>query len=205
MNHSVRTLFTVAALLLGLSNLASAEVSSQTLQNLNAAFQGESNAANRYAQFARKADEEGHPQVAKLFRAASAAEGIHRDTHKATILELGGTVESFELETVDVGTTAENLAAAIKGETYERDSMYPEFLAQAKKDDSRPAMRTLQYAMKAEKEHARLYQDALDNLGDNASADYYVCQVCGMTVTELPEKRCSSCRKPTDEVYEKIS
>lgn len=192
-------------MVLGLSNAVSAEVSAQTLQNLNTAYQGESNAANRYAKFAQKADEEGYPQVAKLFRAASDAESIHRDTHKATILELGGTVDSFELEEVIVGTTADNLSAAIKGETYERDTMYPEFMAQAKKDNSRPAMLTLQYAMNAEKEHAKLYQDALDNLGHNAPADYYVCQVCGMTLTEIPAKRCPSCRKPADEVYKKIS
>lgn len=205
MNKLHRYILTLTAMLLGLSNTVSAAVSQQTLQNLNAAYQGESNAAARYAKFAQKADEEGYPQVAKLFRAASGAESIHRDTHKKTILELGGTVDSFELEDVVAGTTADNLRAAIKGETYERDTMYPGFLAQAKKDNSRPAMLTLQYAMTAEKEHAKLYQEALDNLGKNASADYYVCQVCGMTLTEMPNKRCASCRKPADEVYKKIS
>lgn len=204
MKKSLLSLFAVAAMLSGLSNPASAAVSQQTLQNLNAAYQGESNAAVRYAQFARKADEEGYPQVAHLFRAASEAESIHRDTHKATILQLGGTVDSFELDEVTVGATADNLRAAIKGETYERDTMYPEFLAQARKDNSRPARKTLQYAMNAEKEHARLYQEALDNLGNNAPADYYVCQVCGMTLTEMPAKRCPSCRKSADEVYKKI-
>ena len=190
---------------LGFSGLASAAVSAQTLQNLNDAYQGESNAAIRYAQFAEKAGEEGNAQVAKLFRAASAAEAIHRDTHKETILKLGGTLDSFELDRVNVGTTAENLRAAIKGETYERDTMYPDFLAQAKKDNSREAMRTLQFALAAEKEHTLLYQDALDNLGNNAPTDYYVCSVCGMTLTEMPDKKCPSCRKPAGDVYNKIS
>lgn len=205
MKKALTPLMMAAALLLGYSGQVSAAVSPETLKNLNTAYQGESNAANRYAKFAQKAEDEGHKQVAKLFRAASEAESIHRDKHKATILELGGKVDTFALEEVVVGSTADNLAAAIKGETYERDTMYPEFLEQAKKDDSRPAMLTLQYAMTAEKEHAKLYQDALDNLGHNAPADYYVCQVCGMTLTEMPAKRCPSCRKPADEVYKKIS
>ena len=82
--------------------------------------------------------------------------------------------------------------------------MYPEFLAVAKADDARAAIRTLEFAVAAEKEHAKLYQEALDNLGKNAPKDYYVCQVCGMTLTELPAKKCPSCRKSRDE-YKKIS
>ncbi len=183
---------------------ASAAVSEQTIKNLNTAFQGESNASNRYAQFAKKADEEGFSQVAKLFRAASAAEAIHRDTHKAAILNLGGTVATFQLDPVTPGATADNLKAAIKGETYERDSMYPEFLAVAKADDAQSAIRTLQFAVTAEKEHAKLYQQALETLGKNAPADYFVCQICGMTLTELPAKKCPSCHKSRDE-YKKIS
>lgn len=182
---------------------AASTASPQTLKNLNAAFQGESNAANRYAAFAAKADSEGLAQVAKLFRAASSAEAIHRDTHKAAILDLGGTVDSFRLEAVAPGSTAENLKAAIKGEGYERDTMYPEFLAVAKADDAKAAIRTLQFAAAAEKEHALLYQAALDQLGKNPPEDYFVCQVCGMTLTELPAKKCPSCRKGLDE-YKKV-
>ena len=183
---------------------AASTASPQTIKNLNAAFQGESNAANRYAAFAKKADAEGQPQVAKLFRAASAAETIPRDTHKAAILELGGAVESFKLDEVAPGTTAENLKAAIKGETYERDTMYPGFLATAKADDAKAAIRTFQFALAAEKQHAVLYQNALDNLGKNAPADYYVCKICGSTLTELPAKKCPVCRNSRDE-YKKIN
>ena len=182
---------------------ARADVSAQTIKNLNAAFQGESNASNRYAKFAQKAEADGCPEVAKLFRATSASEAIHRDNHKKAILDLGGKIETFELEAVVPGTTAENLKAAIKGETYEQDTMYPEFLAVAEKDDARPAIRTLRFAMETEKAHARLYQAALDNLGKRAPVDYYVCNVCGMTVTELPAKKCVVCRKSRDE-YKKI-
>ena len=119
-------------------------VPAQTVKNLNTAFQGESNASNRYAAFAKKAEAEGFGQVAKLFRAASASEAIHRDTHKAAILKLGGTVDSFKLDEALPGTTAENLKAAVKGESSERDTMYPEFLATAKADDAKPANITLQ-------------------------------------------------------------
>jgi len=205
MKTSQFTLIVLAAsagFLLSQTN-SSAAVSDQTLKNLNAAFQGESNAANRYKKFAEKAEEEGYKQVAKLFRAASAAEAIHRETHKAAILELGGTVATFDLDPVVVGTTAENLQAAIKGESYERDTMYPEFLAVAKADDARAAIRTFEFAMAAEKEHAKLCQEALDTLGKNAPADYFVCQVCGMTLTALPDKKCPSCRKSVKE-YKQI-
>ncbi len=183
--------------------ISSAAVSAETLKNLQSAYQGESNASNRYQKFAEKADADGYAQVGKLFRAASAAEAIHRDTHKAAIEDLGGTVATFELDAVFPGSTAENLQAAIKGETYERDTMYPEFLAVAKADDARAAIRTLQFALAAEKEHTLLYADALANLGKNTAADYYVCQVCGMTLTEVPAKKCPSCRQSSDE-YKKI-
>ncbi|HLP76510.1 MAG TPA: rubrerythrin family protein [Candidatus Paceibacterota bacterium] len=174
---------------------AQAAVSPQTIENLNAAFQGESNAAHRYAAFATKADAEGHSYAARLFRAAAKAETIHRDTHKKAILKLGGTIKDFKLDEVNVGTTAENLQAAIKGESYERDTMYPEFLKLAKLDGAKPAIRTFIYAQKAEEGHAKLYQDALDNLGKNVDRPVYVCRECGYTITESPTKNCASCRE----------
>ena len=172
-----------------------------TLKNLNMAFQGESNAQNRYTMFAQQADQEGYPQVAKLFRAASMAEGIHRDAHKMAIEELKGEVEAFTLEEVTPGTTAENLKAAIEGESYERDTMYPDFMKQAIEVNARPAMRSIRFALDAEKEHAKLYADALANLGHQAEMKLYVCQTCGYTTTTLPDKKCPTCRRPVDEEY----
>jgi len=183
---------------------AQASVSQQTINNLNTAFQGESNASHRYEAFAKKADAGGDAYAARLFRAAAKAEAIHRETHKKAILELGGKIKDFKLDEVKVGTTAENLQAAIKGESYERDTMYPEFMAQAKTDGAKPAIRTLLYAQKAEAEHAKLYKDALDNLGKNADLPLYVCKVCGYTVTKLPDKNCPSCREPVSN-YERIN
>lgn len=183
---------------------AQAKVSQQTLDNLNAAFQGESNAAHRYDAFAKKADSEGHAQAARLFRAAARAETIHKESHKQAILALGGKIKDFQLDELKVGTTADNLQAAIKGESYERDTMYPDFLKQAKADEAKEATRTFLYAEKAEAEHAKLYQAALDNLGQEQDAPIYVCKVCGYTTTKLPERNCPSCRESVSE-YEKIN
>lgn len=189
-------LFLLIGAVLAAVTTAQAKVSEQTLGNLNAAFQGESNAAHRYAVFAQKAEAEGDVFAARLFRAAAQAEAIHKENHKKAILDLGGTVADFQLEEVRPGTTAENLKAAIQGETYERDTMYPEFLAQARKDGVKEAVRTLLYAQKAEAEHARLYQKALEMLGQTFDEPLYVCKICGYTVTELPSSRCPSCREP---------
>lgn len=183
---------------------ARAGVSPKTLDNLNTAFQGESNASLRYEVFAKQADGEGHAQVARLFRAASKAESIHRDTHKRAILELGGRIQNFKLDEVTVGTTAENLRAAIKGERYERDTMYPGFMALAKQDEAKSAIRAFLYAQKAEAEHAALYQASFPSLGKNANAPLYVCKSCGYTVTKLPERNCVSCREAVNN-YELIT
>jgi len=176
-----------------------AKVSEQTIANLNVAFQGESNAAHRYKAFAQKADAEGYAHAARLFRAAARAESIHRENHKQAILALSGNVKDFKLDEVTPGTTAENLRAAIKGESYERDTMYPDFLKQAKADGAKAATRTFLYAQKAEAEHAKLYQDALDNLSQKANVALYVCKVCGYTTTKLPERNCVSCRESVKE------
>lgn len=184
--------------------LTAAAQAATTLENLNQAFAGESNAANRYAAFAQKADAEGYPQVATLFRAAAKSEQIHRERHRSAIKKLGGTDADAKLDDLNVGTTAENLRAAIAGESYERDTMYPAFIAQAKTDDARPAVRTLNAAMAAEKEHAKLFQQALDTLGQQTTTEYYVCRDCGYTVTHRPTKECPVCREDPDK-FQKIN
>jgi rubrerythrin len=192
MRNTLRFLFLFIAAL-GLAAGVRAATVTTTVRNLNTAFAGESNAAHRYQLFAKQADQEGLAQVAKLFRASAVAEEIHRERHSAAIKKLGGQADPVTLENVNVGTTAENLRAAIDGESYERDTMYPGFIATAKAEDARVAVRSLQAALSAEKEHARLYQQALDQLGKNAAADYFVCRDCGYTVTQLPKKECPVC------------
>ena len=173
-------------------------VPQKTIENLTAAYRGETNANHRYTLSAEKADAEGYPQVALLFRAAAQAEAIHRALHKNAIIALGGNVVSFPPDEVKIGTTAQNLEAAIKGESYERDSMYPRFLTQARLDNATHAIRSLTFASTAEAEHAKLYQVALNELGRNSKTDYYVCSVCGYTTTRLPAKNCPSCHNSSE-------
>ncbi len=177
-----------------------------TLANLQTAFNGESNAHARYLAFAKKADAEGYGEVASLFRAAARAEEIHANNHAAVIKKLGGKPEA-KIETPDVKTTKENLEAAIKGESYERDTMYPQFLKQAREVRNTDAIQTFNYAKNAETEHAKLYTAALSNLqqskGTNAK-NYYVCGVCGYTVEKITFTKCPSSFTPVDK-YETIS
>lgn len=161
---------------------------------MQAAFNGESNAHARYVAFASKADAEGYTQVASLFRAAARAEQIHAANHAAVIEKMGGRPKA-DLQKPEVKATRENLEAALKGETYERDTMYPTFLKQARAENNRAAVRTFTFALNAEAEHAKLYREALDTLDSwkGGTRDFFVCEVCGMTLTALPVDRCPSC------------
>jgi rubrerythrin len=167
------------------------EPTAATIENLQAAFNGESNANAKYLQFAKKADEEGYGKVASLFRAAARAEEIHFINHAKVIRQLGETPKA-DIKKAEVKTTAENLKAAIEGETYERDTMYPEFLVEARKSGNSQAIRTFNFALAAEAEHAKLYTDALANLDKwkGESKTFYVCPMCGFTT---PDAALTSC------------
>jgi rubrerythrin len=155
---------------------------SQTEKNLKEAFAGESQANRRYLAFAKKAEEEGYKQVAKLFRAAAEAETVHAHAH---LRVLGG-----------VKATRDNLQEAIAGETHEFKSMYPEFIAKAKAEAIKPAEMSFDYANQVEKIHAALYEKAFANLGKNEAVDYYVCPVCGNTVEGQAPDKCPICNVP---------
>ncbi len=171
----------------------------KTLDNLQAAYNGESNAHARYLEFAKKAEAEGYGPVASLFLAAARAEEIHAANHAAVIKSLGG-VPKATIAPPDVKSTKENLEAAIKGESYERDTMYPEFIATAKKEGQRDALKSFNYAKTAEAEHAKLYSDSVKNLPTlkGAKVTYYVCTVCGYTTKDLNFAKCLSCFNPKD-------
>ena len=162
---------------------------SKSTENLKEAFAGESQANRKYLAFAKKADQEGYPQVAKLFRAAAEAETIHAHKH----LEALGAV----------GNTAENLKAAVEGETFEFKDMYPAMIEAAKAEDNEQAMQSFNYANEVEKVHAALYQKALDNLETLAAVDYHVCSVCGFTCENDPPDRCPVCNAKA-KVFSKI-
>ena len=153
---------------------------SKSESNLYAAFAGESQANRKYLAFADKADADGQKQVAKLFRAAAAAETVHAHAH---LRAAGG-----------INSTEENLKEAIAGETEEFTSMYPEMIAEAKSEGQDTALRSFSFANEVEKVHANLYQKALDNLGNNDDVDYYVCKVCGNTLEGEPHGPCSVCQ-----------
>jgi rubrerythrin len=170
-----------------------------TLENLMTAYNGESNASARYAEFAKKAEADGYLKVAQLFRAASASEKIHAATHGTVIEKLGGTPKAT-IDSIKVGTTRENLEAALQGETYEKTTMYPMFLQKARSERNRDAMRSINYAKAAEEEHAKFYQAALDNLDSykEAGPGWSVCQVCGFTVTKVDFAKCPICLNPKE-------
>jgi rubrerythrin len=154
----------------------------KTEQNLKEAFAGESQANRKYLAYAKKADEEGHKQVAKLFRAAAEAETVHALSH---LRELG-TVKS----------TKDNLEDAIGGETHEFQNMYPQMIVDAQSENEKGAERSFMYANAVEKIHADLYKKAVENLGKNPDVDYYVCKVCGNTVEGEPPDKCPICNSP---------
>jgi rubrerythrin len=157
----------------------------KTDENLKAAFAGESQANRMYLAFAKKADEEGLTQIAKLFRAAAQSETVHALNH----LKVMGQVKS----------TVDNLGTAVSGETYEFKKMYPDFIADAQKEGNKPAQVSFDYANKVEQIHAALYQNALDalkNKKEPAKADYWVCPVCGNTFEGSTPDMCPICATP---------
>lgn len=186
-----------------LTEAAPAQISEATMRNLQAAFNGESNAHSRYLSFAKQADAEGYAGVASLFRAAARAEEIHAGNHAAVIKAFGGVPEA-KLETPQVRSTRNNLEAAVQGETYERDQMYPAFIQQAEVEESADALQTFQFARAAEAEHAKLYSEALQDLENRkARAVFYVCPVCGFT-TPTPVENCPTCATPKER-FEQVS
>ena len=138
---------------------------SKTEKNLQEAFAGESQANRKYLAFAKKADAEGHPQVAKLFRAAAEAETVHAHAH----------------------------LRALGGETHEFIEMYPQMIQEATREGFADALRSFTLANAVEKVHADLYSKALESFGKNAAVDYSVCQICGNTIEGGPEGPCEIC------------
>ena len=151
---------------------------STTQENLMAAFAGESQANRKYLAFAAAADKEGMHQVAKLFRAAAAAETVHAHAH----LKNAG----------KIGNTMANLKSAIEGETYEFTTMYPDMIKQAQAEGQSAVAKYFDFANQVEEIHAKLYKKALENPAALPATDYYVCKVCGYT-HEGPCDACSVC------------
>lgn len=170
----------------------------KTLENLKAGIKGETTASAKYAAFAQKAREEGNINVAKLFDAASKAESIHAANHRKVLEGLGEKMEDFKPE-FEVKTTAENLQAAIEGESYEATTMYPQFLADAKTENVEKATKSFTWALDTEKKHHDFYSSALEALKASAEntlpAEYVVCPVCGNTYDKAKvDEKCAFCQ-----------
>lgn len=156
----------------------------KTTDDLKAAFAGESQANRKYLAWATQAEREGHEGVARLFRAVAAAETIHAHSHFRTLGE--------------VNDTTKNLKAAIAGEHYEVETMYPDFLEDAKAEDQKRAALSFQWAWEVEKVHEKLYGDALAKMEQGEALDpdavYWVCSACGHThVGDEPPEKCPVC------------
>ena len=136
------------------------DAKAKTVENMQAAFKGETTASAKYAAYSKKAEQEGFHQIALLFKAASTAENIHANNHKAVLQESGNSVPVITPE-YTVNSTKENLEDAIKGETYEATTMYPEFLTVANQAGDQLALISLNYAYKTEKKHKVMYEKAL--------------------------------------------
>ena len=147
--------------------------------HLKEAFAGESQANRKYLAYAEKADRDGHPQAARLFRSAAAAETVHAHSHLRALKA--------------IGSTEDNLKDAIAGETHEFKSMYPEMLEQAKAEGHKDAERSFHFALEVEKIHAALYQNMVENLGAAGDFPYYVCPVCGFTAERGAPDTCPVC------------
>jgi len=153
-----------------------------TTENLKEAFAGESQANRKYLAFAKKAEQDGYPEVAKLFRAAAEAETVHAHAHFRVLGE--------------VTSTEENLKDAIAGEGHEFKEMYPSFLKEAEAEGNKAAVQTFQYALAVEEIHHGLYGKALEAVGsgkDLPARDIHVCVVCGNTVYGEPPDVCPIC------------
>jgi len=153
----------------------------KTLKNLMEAFAGESQANRKYLAYSKKAEADGKINAAKLFKAASDAETLHALKH----FEVAG----------KTGTTVDNLKDAVSGETHEYKEMYPDFVKEAEEEGNKAAVMSFTFAMKAEEVHAKLYQEALENLDQTEEIFYYLCPVCGNIEKAVPEK-CSICGVP---------
>lgn len=153
-----------------------------TIENLQDAFAGESQANRKYLAFAKKAEADGYSQVAKLFRAAAAAETVHAHAH---LRAMGG-----------VKDTADNLQAAVEGEGFEFQEMYPPYLAQAKEEGNRQAAKSFENALAVEEIHYNLYLEALSAVKENKDLSenrILVCDICGNTVYGEAPERCPVC------------
>lgn len=180
---------------------AGKKANDKTVENIKAAIIGETTASAKYAAYAEQAKVDGFDKIALLFEAASKSENIHANNHRAVLEQLGENMDAFT-PSYDVKTTRENLEDAIKGETYEVTTMYPDFIKVAKDEGVNIALISLNYAFQTEKKHKAMYENALNKLDDGKTQElsdmYMVCPTCGNTYDTQAPKRCGISMTPSE-------
>jgi rubrerythrin len=175
----------------------------KTIADLKEGIKGETTASAKYSAFAQKAREEGYDTIAKLFDAASKAEAIHASNHKKVLESLGEKMEDFT-PSFEVKSTAENLQAAIDGESYESTTMYVNFINDANAEKVTDAVKSFTWALDTEKKHLDFYQKALAALNANNESTlpsvFAVCPVCGNTYDNAAvDPNCAFCQTPKEQ------
>jgi rubrerythrin len=163
----------------------------KTTKHLEYALSGECQANRKYLAFAEIADKEGFPAVARLWRAAAAAEAIHANNHMRVL----GMLKSTE----------DNLRSAVTGEQYEFETMYPEFIKTAKEAEKPEAAKSMEYAFKVEKLHHQMFKEDLKELEEHKHPElvsYWICSVCGNTVPKSAPETCNICGSPKNKFFE---
>ncbi len=177
------------------------DLAALNIENMQAAFKGETTASAKYAAYSKKAEEEGLHEIALLFKAASTSEKIHANNHRA-VIEAGGQKVPVIKPEFTVNTTKENLKDAIKGESYEISTMYPEFITNANSARNQLSLISLNYAYKTEQKHKPLYEKALAALENNTVKSlakvFYICPTCGNTYDTNAPKRCGISMTPSE-------
>jgi rubrerythrin len=164
----------------------------KTTKNLKEAFAGESQANRRYLAFAEKAEGNGLPNLARLFRVAAEGETVHARNHLQTLGEAKGAKQNLEL--------------AISGETYEIEKMYPAFIAEAEDEGQSDAKMSFEKALKVERTHRELFRESLQKIGggDIEAHEFFICQVCGHPARDVSPEKCPVCGAPKEK-FKKIS
>jgi rubrerythrin len=187
-----------------MSTLGFVNGNEKTIHNLLAAYQGEMNTQARYKKFAARADEEGLLGIASLFRATARSEQIHANNQARAIRQLGGEATA-QIEPMNVRSTLENLKTALSGENFEINTVYPAFIEEARAHINATAARSFDWALEAERTHARLYTEAIalmDGTHPNSwvgeARDFFVCPVCAATTEHKNSENCAICNYPSE-------
>jgi rubrerythrin len=175
---------------------ANIDYKNKNVDNMQSAYKGEVTATAKYKSYSDKAELEKYHLVALLYKAVSFSENIHANNHKTVISELGNTVPIINPD-YKVNSTKENLNDDINGESYEFNTMYPDFLQVAEKAGSQTSVTSLSYAFKTEKKHKVFYEKALGDINSNTlltlPSVYFICPTCGNTYENVLPGHCDFC------------